>query len=710
MQQKAPSKRASCSFPLPCDNTPYQSTQSKLTAFWNRWEDMAMKRKELLPKKRITKVDWRTLDANYQQTNSMLSDCPVPRFARAARLAKIDASRSLLSPPCAAYALLGKFPTYVGQVGARAKLRKRPFMARLVGHFQKAKALKAAYHHNKVRKRRAKRFFGTTPSLPRLLAMHGTHQVTMRPMEDAPPHKLDSVEHRIEKMLSPCCNAVPPYAGTQRVDWLLAGAFNIETVGNLKQLASEILTCKRLHQKYSVPQLLTILLECKRPMKPVMFRALFLKIHKHLLNKYNIYLPERIPVRVPIPDKHFLLAVRSEFARMLAQSRLPAPLTAWLIASLSCMPQRTPKVHQAIRGARTHIATGAVAEQLQREAGTTVSLNGLTLGTLIQKTPHVIRKEVRRIELPLDAICQCTQLSQNHHIPKGQNQQHIVLRSTEQWASFHTEPSLLTQNARNSTLPSELHLTKSLCVFETSITPILHTRHPESDSKPEHADNQCAAISTEITQRARAFIESHSMQYPCTAAENLHTAHTKLKAWNLVATPWDKKLHKLGGFCTVLCETHVQKGILSAKEFDIVGVGPSHWQCQAMALSLILQSAHRHRILKLGEDLNVLHSALQDPQYRTVYISRHCIPETLWDVLPFPDLLTLTAPKRRSAPPTIFALPKWKLQEMINFFLWRNIISFANHPIKPLATKVGRCLTLMIREVNSLYPYMSTLM
>ena len=342
-----------------------------------------------------------------------------------------------------------------------------------------------------------------------------------------------------------------------------------------------------------------------------------------------------------------------------------------------------------------------------RPAQLTVSLNGLTLGTLIQKTPHVIRKEVRRIELPLDAICQCTQLSQNYHIPKGQNQQHIVLRSTEQWASFHTEPSLFTQNARNSTLPSELHLTKSLCVFETSILPILHTRHPESDNKPEHADNQCAAISTEITKRARAFIESHGMQYPCTAAENLHTAHTKLKAWNLVATPWDKKLHKLGGFCIVLCETHVQNGILSAKEFDIVGVSPSDWQCQAMALSLILQSAHRHRILKLGEDLNVLHSALQDPQYRTVYISRHCIPETLWDVLPFLDLLTLTTPKRRSAPTTIFALPKWKLQEMINFFLWRNIISFVNHPIKPLATKVGRCLTLMIREVNSLYPYMS---
>ena len=126
------------------------------------------------------------------------------------------------------------------------------------------------------------------------------------------------------------------------------------------------------------------------------------------------------------------------------------------------------------------------------------------------------------------------------------------------------------------------------------------------------------------------------MQYPFTAAENLHMAHTKLKAWNLVATPWDKKLHKLGGFCTVLCETHVRDGILSAKEFDSVGVSPSDWQCQAMALSLILQFAHRHRILNLGEDLYVLHSALQDPQHKTMYISKHCIPETLWDVLPFP--------------------------------------------------------------------------
>ena len=100
---------------------------------------------------------------------------------------------------------------------------------------------------------------------------------------------------------------------------------------------------------------------------------------------------------------------------------------------------------------------------------------------------------------------------------------------------------------------------------------------------------------------------------------------------------------------------------------------------------------------------------MQDPQYRAVFVGKHGIPETLWDVLPFPGLLNLTKPKRCCAPPSIFALPKWNLQELINFFLWRNMISFANHPIKPLATKIGRCLTLMVQEINRLYPSLPSL-
>ena len=178
---------------------------------------MAQKRKHILMKKRLNPADWIQLDLNYRATNDMLINCPCPRSARAARLAKVNCTRSPLTPSCSVYALLWKFTTYVGQVGARAKKRKSAFMAHLKGHFEKAKAVRAAYHCGKVRKRKANPFLGSTPSLPRLLAMHGTHQTTMLPMEDASPAELDSVENKVERLLAPCCNAVTPYAGPQRV-------------------------------------------------------------------------------------------------------------------------------------------------------------------------------------------------------------------------------------------------------------------------------------------------------------------------------------------------------------------------------------------------------------------------------------------------------------------------------------------------------------
>ena len=336
--ERSSSCRASSWSRLPHDQGETQTQASRLKKFWSEWDEMAEKRRQLLSKKRLTRANWLSLDANYLSTNAMLINCPVPRLSRAARLAKIDVSRSLLTPSCSAYAILGKFPTYVGQVGARAKRRRRPFMDRLKGHFARAKTLKTMYMGRTPRRRKRTQFLRSTPSLPKLLALHGTHQVTMRPMEDAAPNKLDAVEYKLERILSPCCNAVEPYAGPQRVDWLLAGSFNLETVGNLKQLAAEICTCNRLQDKYTVPQLLTVLLECKRPLHPNAFRTLFAKVQGHLLHRYNIFIPERIPVRVPIPDKMVLLALRSQFSRMLNLCRLPSPLTAWLNCVLPIHP------------------------------------------------------------------------------------------------------------------------------------------------------------------------------------------------------------------------------------------------------------------------------------------------------------------------------------------------------------------------------------
>ena len=114
-----PSARSSRWFPLSHDHTPFVSHAARLKKFWSTWDEMAQKRKHNLMKKRLKPADWIQLDLNYRATNDMLINCPCPRFARAARLTKVDSTRSLLTPSCSVCALLGKFRTYVEQVGAR---------------------------------------------------------------------------------------------------------------------------------------------------------------------------------------------------------------------------------------------------------------------------------------------------------------------------------------------------------------------------------------------------------------------------------------------------------------------------------------------------------------------------------------------------------------------------------------------------------------
>ena len=126
----------------------------------------------------------------------------------------------------------------------------------------------------------------------------------------------------------------------------------------------------------------------------------------------------------------------------------------------------------------------------------------------------------------------------------------------------------------------------------------------------------------------------------------------------------------IGGFCVSLLQEHIQHGILGAKEFYVVGVAPSTWQCNAMGLLLILRSAQVHGILKLAEDIGVMSHSLQNPMYREQFVARNCIPTELWDIMPFPMPESNDAPRRKYAPPAIFSVCKWKLDEQINHYMF----------------------------------------
>ena len=62
---------------------------------------------------------------------------------------------------------------------------------------------------------------------------------------------------------------------------------------------------------------------------------------------------------------------------------------------------------------------------------------------------------------------------------------------------------------------------------------------------------------------------------------------------------------------------------------------------------------------------------------------------------------------KHMVPPCIFALPKWRSQERKNKIVWRSVISFSNHPLKPLGRLISRCLSIVVNEVHKILPFLS---
>ena len=237
--------------------------------------------------------------------------------------------------------------------------------------------------------------------------------------------------------------------------------------------------------------------------------------------------------------------------------------------------------------------------------------------------------------------------------------------------------------------------------------PIAKTVCPDLPDEVTTLPQAFSELSSFTASQSNRFIQEHAARAPHTNKQVITRVNETPKAWSLVVSQWDKKLHRLGGFCISLLESHTVQGILLAPEFDIVGVAPSRWQCNAMGLTMLLRSAHRHKILELGSHLGLLSEKLQHPLYRQQFIARHYVPVDLWDIMPFKMHDISTAPHKRYAVPSIFALPKWKLDKVVNYYIWRNIITFAPHPLKPLARTVGRCLTLMVKECIKAVPFMA---
>ena len=173
-------------------------------------------------------------------------------------------------------------------------------------------------------------------------------------------------------------------------------------------MVAEIIHPKTL-SKWSVPQLLAILNESRRPFLAKVFSALYHRINSYLVATYGLRIPCRIPIRLPVPDSKLLLSIRQEFAKLLTNARLPSPLSAWRISCISLSHQQTPKVAACMCGSRPQVAHKLVGRQLHTRPARSFSKRGQEFGVLMCESPAALRHQISSLLLSASFPCKCSQ-------------------------------------------------------------------------------------------------------------------------------------------------------------------------------------------------------------------------------------------------------------------------------------------------------------
>ena len=226
-----------------------------LEKLWDDWNSLSAQRKILLDRRR---VDWKAVDENLIQTNTVLLDCPCPRLARVARLARIPVTNSLRVAGILIYAVIGRFAPYMGQLGGKTRRARTP-LRRLMEHAARSKNLQRHFTEQRKRNLRTQGKLGNRPSLPRTLARVGTHSASILPLQYATRQNIDARENLTERILAPTLNRVTPYRGYRHIEWLYRDV-QIPEHKSVKQTACEFLS--KHSCSYSAPQMLHLLNEC----------------------------------------------------------------------------------------------------------------------------------------------------------------------------------------------------------------------------------------------------------------------------------------------------------------------------------------------------------------------------------------------------------------------------------------------------------------
>ena len=218
----------------------------------------------------------------------------------------------------------------------------------------------------------------------------------MRLQQEMPPGLLNMTEHKWEQTLGPCSNAVTPYEGPKRVDWLLKGEFNLSASGGLRQMVSEVLNCKDLKSRFSVPHLLIIMHECRWPLPSKVFNALYRKINNHFKSCYGLDVPQN-SCAYSSAGPQVVVGNKARPGKNAEGSQNPKPPNCMVSLMYHPVHLADSKSGHTDAGATPVQATCTATQHLRALRGRPFIRGGMVFGTLCKTSPHVICKQLQKV-------------------------------------------------------------------------------------------------------------------------------------------------------------------------------------------------------------------------------------------------------------------------------------------------------------------------
>ena len=152
----------------------------------------------------------------------------------------------------------------------------------------------------------------------------------------------------MEAALAPTLNGVTPFGGVRNCEWILSDLQNMPETAEIQQVASEIITCRRI--PFSTPQLVHLLVESEPLLATKTFDGLYARVARYLSDSCKLRLLRGIPFQVPGYSPALMSRVRTAALKDVNTLPFPTPLLRWFSTALSFLPKKTERIASVIRG------------------------------------------------------------------------------------------------------------------------------------------------------------------------------------------------------------------------------------------------------------------------------------------------------------------------------------------------------------------------